>query len=502
MAREGQAALKDRRSYKMEFEGRHQGGHYIWIEAVVNFVWDERDRPSGVVVGLREISDRKQQEAYAEYMAFHDELTKLPNRRALRQHAEEAIIQARSEGSPLALLYLDLDNFKSVNDTLGHDVGDELLIQMAQILSRELRPGDVLARLGGDEFACVLAGTDSAQAAQVAATMVKAIRKTFSLAQQSINLGVSIGIASFPKDGETFVDLLKVADIAMYQAKGSGSLVVAYDASKSPYSEERLQLETHLRQAIEQQSFGLQFQPIWHLREARLEGAEALLYWDRLGQKMPASQFIPLAEELRLVEQLDRVGLRKGLGQLGAWQAQGQKLCLSINLSTQSLEHAEIAQEIEALVEEAGVDARRLILEVTESALLRNPELAREVLTQLGALGIKIAIDDFGSGYASLAYLRQLPMNRIKIDRSFVGQLGADKRDEKLVRAAIDLAHSLEAEVLAEGVETREQLLWLVEHGCDLVQGYLIGQPLPVAAWPSDEAITAKLNLHPSAHKL
>lgn len=493
LAREGQAALKDRRSYKVEFEGRHQAGHHVWVEAVVNFVWDQQDRPSGVVVGLREISDRKQQEAYAEYMAFHDELTKLPNRRALRQKAEEAIIQAKNQGTPLALLYLDLDNFKTVNDTLGHDLGDELLIEIAQILARGLRPGDLLARLGGDEFACVLTNTDPTEAEQVANRMVKAIRKTFSLAQQSINLGVSIGIAGFPKDGDTFVDLLKVADIAMYQAKDSGLQVVTYDVSKSPYSEERLRLETHLRRATELESFGLQFQPIWHLHEARLEGAEALLYWDRPGQRVLASQFIPLAEELRLVEQLDRVGLRKGLRQLGAWQAEGQQLCLSINLSTQSLEHAEIAQEIEALIEEVGVDARRLILEVTESALLRNPDLAREVLTQLGALGIKIAIDDFGSGYASLAYLRQLPMNRIKIDRSFVGQLGADKRDEKLVRAAIDLAHSLEAEVLAEGVETREQLLWLVEHGCDLVQGYLIGQPLPIAAWPSDELITANL---------
>ena len=492
LERQGRIALTRRRSYKMEYHGIHKAGHQVWVESIINFVWDE-DKPTGVVIGIRDITERKQQEAYVEYMAFHDELTKLPNRRSLRQYAEETILGAKSHSTGLSLLYLDLDNFKMVNDTLGHDVGDELLVEIAQILTRQLRPGDVLARLGGDEFACILAATSREQAREVASSMAKAIRKTFTLAQQSIHLGVSIGIACFPDDGDNFVDLLKVADIAMYQAKDSGGLVVAYDPSKSPYTEERLALEAHLREAIEQQSFGLRYQPIWHLHQERLEGAEALMYWDHRSVRVPASQFIPLAEEIRQIERIDRVALRKGLYQLKQWQAQGLKLCMSINFSTQSLAHQGVIGEIQALIEEARVDVRDLRLEVTESALLRNPESAREILTQLKALGIKIAIDDFGSGYASLAYLRQLPVDRIKIDRSFVSQLGADKRDEKLVRAAIDLAHSLDAEVLAEGVETLEQLLWLREQGCDLVQGFLVGQPAPIGEWLPIEFLSANL---------
>jgi predicted signal transduction protein with EAL and GGDEF domain len=367
-------------------------------------------------------------------------------------------------------------------------------VEIAQILARQVRPGDTLARVGGDEFACILTHTDHQQTKQMAMQMARAIQGTFTLGQQDITLGVSIGIASYPHDGDSFVDLLKVADIAMYQAKESGSQVVAYDASKSPYTEERLRLETRLRDAVAHESFDLQYQPIWHLGQNRLEGAEALLYWNDQNRIILASQFILLAEEIRLVEQIDKIALRKGLQQLGSWQARGLNLHLSINLSTQSIARRENIRDLIQILGDSGVDPKGLTIEITESALLRNPEEAREVLGEFKALGVRIAIDDFGSGYASLAYLRQLPLDRIKIDRSFVSQLGSDARDEKLVRAAIDLAHSLEAEVLAEGVETQEQLLWLAEQGCDLVQGYLIGQPVPISRWQSSEAITGKLN--------
>lgn len=484
---QGRQAIQERRVCKIECGCRHKDGHLVWIESLVNFVWDESGTLQGIVVGMRDISERKQQQAYVEYMAYHDELTKLPNRRALRRAAEELLSRAAEQEVPVSLLYLDLDNFKTVNDTLGHDVGDELLVEVSQVLSKQLRADDMLARLGGDEFACILFNTEAEQAQQVAFRMSKAIRGTLGSGNSSLNLpslGVSVGIASFPEDGRTFVELLKVADIAMYQAKDSGSRVVIYDSTKSPYTDERLQFEGDLRKATQEKQLQIIYQPIWHLKDHRLEGAEALLCWPYQGKLLSASEFVPLAEEVHLVEQMDLLALQKGLQQLKSWHQAGQHYRLSINISTQSLVQPEVIHELLQQLAGAEIDPRWLTLEITESVLLREPEQARKVLSVFKALGVRVAIDDFGSGYASLGYLRQLPLDRLKIDRSFISYLGTSVRDEKLVRAAIDLAHSLEADVVAEGVETPEQLLWLRDNDCDLVQGYLVGHPAPIADWP------------------
>ncbi|GEM85170.1 EAL and GGDEF domain-containing protein [Meiothermus hypogaeus] len=484
---QGRQAIQERRACKIECSCRHKDGHRVWIESLVNFVWDESGVLQGVVVGMRDTSERKQQQAYVEYMAYHDELTKLPNRRALRRAAEELLSKAAVQKIPISLLYLDLDNFKTVNDTLGHDVGDELLVEVSQVLSKQLRTDDMLARLGGDEFACILYNTEPEQAQQVAFRMARAIRgalggDNFSLKLPS--LGVSVGIASFPKDGSSFVELLKVADIAMYQAKDSGSRVVIYDAAKSPYTDERLQFEADLRKATQEQQLQLLYQPIWHLKERRLEGAEALLCWPYQGKLLSASEFVPLAEEVHLIEQMDLLALGKGLEQLKRWQQLKLPYRLSLNISTQSLVQPEVVRELLRALTDAQVDPQWLTLEITESVLLHDPNQARRVLSVFKALGVRVAIDDFGSGYASLGYLRQLPLDRLKIDRSFISYLGSSVRDEKLIRAAIDLAHSLEAEVVAEGVETPEQLEWLLENDCDLVQGYLMGHPAPIEHWP------------------
>ncbi|GIW28355.1 MAG: hypothetical protein KatS3mg070_1718 [Meiothermus sp.] len=490
--REGLRAIREKGVYTAECACRHKDGHAVWIESLVNVVWSEEGALQGIVVGMRDISERKQQQAYVEYMAYHDELTKLPNRRALRRAAEELLYKASQREIPVSLLYLDLDNFKTVNDTLGHDVGDELLVEVSQVLSKQLRSEDMLARLGGDEFACILFNTDAEQARQVAFRMSRAIRSTLGSSNPAYklpSLGVSVGIASFPKDGRTFVELLKVADIAMYQAKDSGSRVVIYDAATSPYTEERLQFEAAMRKAIQEQQFELLYQPIWHLRAGRIEEAEALLCWPHQGATLRASDFVPLAEEVHLIEQMDLLALQKGLLQLKRWQQKGFNYRLAVNISTQSLIQPEVVRELLETLRRAETDPRWLTLEVTESVLLREPEQAREALSRFKALGVQIAIDDFGSGYASLGYLRQLPLDRLKIDRSFISYLGTSVRDEKLIRAAIDLAHSLEAEVVAEGVETQEQLVWLHNNGCDLVQGYLVGQPVPAADWPPQQPI-------------
>ncbi len=490
--REGLRAIREKGVYTAECACRHKDGHAVWIESLVNVVWSEEGALQGIVVGMRDISERKQQQAYVEYMAYHDELTKLPNRRALRRAAEELLYKASQREIPMSLLYLDLDNFKTVNDTLGHDVGDELLVEVSQVLSKQLRSEDMLARLGGDEFACILFNTDAEQARQVAFRMSRAIRSTLGSSNPAYklpSLGVSVGIASFPKDGRTFVELLKVADIAMYQAKDSGSRVVIYDAATSPYTEERLQFEAAMRKAIQEQQFELLYQPIWHLRAGRIEEAEALLCWPHQGATLRASDFVPLAEEVHLIEQMDLLALQKGLLQLKHWQQKGFNYRLAMNISTQSLIQPEVVRELLEMLRGAEIDTRWLTLEVTESVLLREPEQAREALSRFKALGVQIAIDDFGSGYASLGYLRQLPLDRLKIDRSFISYLGTSVRDEKLIRAAIDLAHSLEVEVVAEVVETQEQLVWLHNNGCDLVQGYLVGQPVPAADWPPQQPI-------------
>jgi diguanylate cyclase (GGDEF)-like protein/PAS domain S-box-containing protein len=479
----------------LEFQHRRPDGRVLWLEVRASYRYDPQGRLSGMVVGVRDIDERKRQQAYVEFMAFHDELTQLPNRRALKQQAEQALEVARSSGQPLALLYFDLDNFKAVNDTLGHDAGDELLVEIATLLSRQLRPGDLLARLGGDEFACLLPGTDPEQARQVAIRMSRAVRGTFTLREQEVALGMSVGVACFPHDGQSFVELLKASDIAMYQAKESGSRVVVYEAGKSPYTHERLRLEASLREAVEQHAFEFYYQPFLHLSDGTVHEAEALLRWRNRGQVVNAADFIPLAEETGLIGHIDQATFSLALWQLVRWQQQGLPYRLSLNLSAQSVARKGALTELNHLVQHGGLEPHRLTLEITESALLHDSEEVRSALLELKALGVRLAMDDFGSGYASLAYLRRLPLDRIKIDRSFITHLGSSRRDEKLVRAAIDLGHSLEAEVLAEGVETLEQLRWLRENGCDLVQGNLIGLPAPLEAWYPSPVALGRLHL-------
>lgn len=495
LEQQGRQAQAEGRSYRVEYRCRHKEGHYVWLEATVDFVPEEGGCPLSVVVGARDISERRRQRAHVEFMAFHDELTQLPNRRALKQQAEQALEIARTSGQPLALLYFDLDNFKAINDTLGHDVGDELLVELAAILSHQLRSGDLLARLGGDEFACLLPGTDPEQARQVAIRMSRAVRGTFTLREQEIALGMSVGVACFPHDGQSFVELLKASDIAMYQAKESGSRVMVYEAGKSPYTYERLRLEAGLHEAVEQHAFEFYYQPFLRLVDGMVDEAEALLRWRNRGQLVNAADFIPLAEETGLIGRIDQAAFSLALWQLVRWQQQGLPYRLSLNISAQSVARKGALTELNHLVQHGGLEPHRLTLEITESALLHDSEEVRSALLELKALGMRLAMDDFGSGYASLAYLRRLPLDRIKIDRSFITHLGSSRRDEKLVRAAIDLGHSLEAEVLAEGVETFEQLRWLRENGCDLVQGNLIGLPASLETWYPSQAVLSHLQL-------
>ncbi|MCL6526295.1 MAG: EAL domain-containing protein [Thermaceae bacterium] len=420
-----------------------------------------------------------------EQLAFYDPLTGLANRRLLYQRGQDELAAAQAIGKPLSLLYLDLDRFKSINDALGHDVGDELLCKVTERLSQCVRPGDTLARLGGDEFALLLPQSHEAEAKEVAQRLIEALGQSFRVGEHRLNVGVSVGIASYPEHGNTLGELLQAADTAMYRAKALGSGFALYHPDHNPYSPERLELENDLLTAVRNNLLTLHYQPVLDLRVGQLEGYEALVRWVRKDSEVSPGLFIPLAEEGNLIYTLDQRVLEHSLSQLRSWTTQGLNPQLSVNLSTQSLHREGLTQQVEALITEFGVDPSRVMLEITETALVADLSRSQAVIRDFQAMGLRIAIDDFGSGYASLGYLRHLPVHRLKIDKSLVWQIGHSRRDEKLLAAILELGHSLDLEVLAEGVETLDQLEWLRTQGFDYAQGFLIGKPLPPSIAPT-----------------
>ncbi len=463
---------------RIELLDVHKDGRTLWVEVVGTLLY-ENGQPHKVLLGSRDITQRKRYENQITHLALHDPLTGLGNRRMLQDRAEQTLALARRKGWPAALLFLDLDRFKAINDTLGHDAGDELLIQIAWLLKHSVREEDILVRYSGDEFVILLGEVGLEQARQIAAQLLQTIGTSLVLRGHSVQPGASIGIAIYPEHGEDLTALLKAADIAMYQAKRTGTHIKVYDPAQNPYTEDQLQLEAHLRQAIQEDHFEFFYQPIHQLRTGQICGVESLARWQHQSMWIAPATFIPLAEDLHLIERIDNLGLRRGLAELQRLRALGLSLTLSLNLSAQTLQDPALPHYIQAMLEAHGIPAPFLTLEITETVLLQNLERARLILQELRGLGVKIAIDDFGSGYASLAYLRHLPIHRIKLDRSLIQQIGHNAEDERLLRALIQLGHNLEMEVLAEGIETPEQLEWLREAGCDLVQGYLLGRPGP-----------------------
>jgi len=449
---------------------------------VVGTLICENGQPHKVLLGSRDITQRKQYEDQITHLALHDPLTGLGNRRMLQDRAKQALALAQRKGWSAALLFLDLDRFKAINDTLGHDAGDELLIQIAWLLKHSLREEDILVRYSGDEFVVLLNDIQVEQARHIAAQLLQTIGTSLVLRGHKVQPGASIGIAAYPQHGVDLTDLLKAADIAMYQAKRSSEHIKVYDPQENPYTEDRLQLEAHLRRAIRECSFQFFYQPIQRLRSGAIVGMESLARWQHQGIWIAPSTFIPLAEDLRQIEQIDKLGIQKGLSELQNIGASGVRLELSVNLSAQTLQDPALPHYIREMLESYRVPPSSLTLEITETVLLQNLEKASGVLRELRALGVKIAIDDFGSGYASLAYLRHLPIDRIKFDRSLTQQIGLNPEGERLLRALIHLGHNLDVEVLAEGIEAPDQHEWLRQAGCDLVQGYLIGQPKPFRA--------------------
>jgi diguanylate cyclase (GGDEF)-like protein len=416
------------------------------------------------------------------WLAQNDALTNLPNRRHLSATIEEAIGRAQ----PVGVLFIDLDRFKRVNDMLGHAVGDQLLVQAGRRLSHCVAAGDLVARLGGDEFAIVLSSLpDPAAAARVASRVIAALAMPFELQGQEIFVSASVGIASYPHDGASADMLLTSADMAMYSAKNSGrNTWQFYLAEMNEKAAHRLRIENQLRLALERRQFTLHYQPKAALASGAIEGFEALLRWHHpeLGHVAPPD-FIGILEDTGLIIPVGEWVIAEVCRQLNQWLRAGQRtLPVAINLSARQLQHTGFAATVGRIVGQAGVDPRLLEFELTESMLMADPEDAVATLSELKGLGMRLSVDDFGTGYSSLAYLKRFPLDALKIDRTFVRDLPGDADDAAITRAVIRLAHSLGLEVVAEGVETIEQLRVLEEYGCDQVQGYYIGRPLPASA--------------------
>jgi diguanylate cyclase (GGDEF)-like protein len=455
------------------------GMHYMHD----GFVITEGGRYAGMGTGydlMKTITERTQANLYS--LAHFDALTGLPNRLLFLDRLSQTMAQAHRNERLVAVMLLDLDRFKAINDTLGHTMGDLLLKSVAERLVGCVREDDTVARLGGDEFTIMLPEIHHIQgAATVAQKILDALAQPFFLDGHELFVGVSIGIVLYPFDEDLNV-LLRNADIAMYEAKQhGGNAYQFYTAEMNTATLERLSLEGALRRALARGEFELHYQPQVDLARGEIVGVEALLRWRHpdLGLLGPM-EFIPLAEENGLIVPIGEWVLRTACAQVRAWQEAGLRpIRVAVNLSVRQFYQKDLVEIVARILEQTGVDSRYIEFEITESCLMQNTQAMVALLTELNRLGVRFSIDDFGTGYSSLAYLKRFPIDTLKIDRSFVCDIGTDPDDAAIVKAIIALAHSLEMRVVAEGVETPEQLHFLRTHGCDEIQGYLISRPLP-----------------------
>ena len=424
-------------------------------------------------------------QAALEHHALHDSLTNLPNRLMLREELDR-MIGGRSR-APLSLLLLDIDNFKEINDSFGHQVGDVLLRQIGPRLRERLEVGNMIARLGGDEFAILLPGADVAHASRVAHSLLRALEPPFLSEEHALEVTASIGIAASPDHGTAAETLLQRADVAMYAAKRSGGSYAVYRAEDDPYDARRLVLRAELRGALERREIILFYQPQVAVATGMVTGLEALARWQHPERGwVPPAEFIPVAERMGLIKPLTAHLTALALTQIGAWEKAGIAIPVAVNVSMRNLLDPRFPQMLEDTITSSGVDAARIKLEITESAVMAEPGRVLETMHRLRSVGVRFSIDDFGTGYSSLSYLQRLPVEEIKIDRSFIAQLAKDEGSAAIVRATIELAGSLGLEVVAEGVEDEATLQILMQLGCSTAQGYHISRPLPVeeiAGW-------------------
>jgi len=462
---------------------QHGDGHWILMEHVATNLLEERI-VNGIVLNSRDVSEREELQRRLTHQAFHDPLTNLANRTLFVDRTDHAMRRSARDLSQVALLFIDLDDFKKVNDSLGHATGDALLVAVSERLRATLRDGDTLARLGGDEFGLLLEDCGGLErATDVADRVRRSLREPIVLQGKDIFARVSVGIAS-AADASSSAELMRNADLAMYIAKGRGKAGSAcYEPQMHAEVVQRLELEADLRQAIERNELSLVFQPIVMLDTLELRGVESLLRWKhpRHGNISPA-QFIPIAEEAGLIDPIGRWVLREAARQAGAWSAvTGARFHVGVNISGRHIQRGRLLDDVREAVRDAGIDASQLLLEITESTLMHHGDEVLDVLRGLRATGVSLALDDFGTGYSSLSYLQRFPIDVLKIDKTFIEGIAAEGADPRLVRAIIALGESLNLRTVAEGIETADQWRELRALGCTMGQGYLFAHPLPAA---------------------
>jgi diguanylate cyclase (GGDEF)-like protein/PAS domain S-box-containing protein len=452
------------------------------IEDSVAPIHDREGKPTGAVIVFRDVSKARAMAAEMTHSAQHDFLTGLPNRMLLNDRVNQAITLAPRHSKKVAVLFLDLDGFKHINDSLGHPIGDKLLQSIAKRLVDCVRSSDTVSRQGGDEFVVLLSEMEQSEDAAISAMrLLQAVAEAHTIDQHDLHVTTSIGVSVFPDDGMDAETLIKNADTAMYQAKENGRQ--SYQFFKSPMNVravERQSIEENLRRALEQQEFALHFQPKINLKTGKISGAEALIRWTHpvRGPVSPA-QFIPVAEDCGLILPIGQWVLREACKQARAWVEAGLPLAtMAVNISSMEFRDENFLQSVFTTLSETGLDPRSLELELTESVLMKRAESAASVLKTLREKGVQIAVDDFGTGYSSLSYLRKFPIDALKIDQSFVRQITTTPDDTSIVTAVISMGRSLKLRVVAEGVETHEELVFLQARLCDEAQGYYFSRPV------------------------
>lgn len=466
----------------VQIEGRirHHDGRWRHFEMIATNLLDDPD-VGGLVLNVRDISERATLEHRLRQLAFHDPLTGLANRFLFADRVSHAIERGQRTASGVALLFCDLDDFKTVNDSLGHEAGDQLLLAVASRLSACIRPGDTVARLGGDEFALLLENVgDANEAAEVAGRLLADLRAPLVIHGRDVLVAASVGIAMAGED-QRVADLLRDADTAMYAAKerGKGRWEL-YDPGMHAQALRRLELTAELDRAVERREFYLEYQPIVALSTGRVVGVEALVRWRHPEQGVISpAEFIPLAEETGLIVPLGQWVLDEACRQGRAWQRRfADELSVGVNLSPRQLQDPDLVRRVAEALEHSGLPAANLLLELTESVLMSEPDAAMDILAQLKGLGVRLAIDDFGTGYSSLGYLHRLPVDVIKVDKTFVSDLGQGASRSTLARGILQLTRNLQVTTVAEGIESDAQLSALRSLGCDLGQGYYFSRPV------------------------
>lgn len=464
----------------------HKSGRVVWIESRLTNLLEDPD-VNGVVINFRDVTERKLADRRINHLANYDVLTDLPNRRLFMHRLYKGLVKAIKNQDSLALMYIDLDRFKDVNDTLGHHVGDDLLVEVSGALSTCLRESDTLARVGGDEFTIVLPGADRRQAEMVAERILRKFKEPFKAGEHTVDMSASIGISLFPEDSKKAEELFRFSDIAMYEAKSKRNRFSFYFQEDKSRIEQKLTLEKKLRYAIETDVLKVYYQARVDIKTGMIHSLEALCRWydDDLGDISPAV-FIPLAEESGMIHDLGRLMLEKICAQLVKWRAAQIDVPVAINLSIKELQRPDIVTQFRSALHRYGLDGSRLEIEITESTAMTDVEHSVKVLNQFKALGLKLSIDDFGKGYSSLSYLTQFPVDNLKIDQFFIAELTGEAKSRStntsIVRAIIGLAGSLGLKTVAEGVESSHQESLLMTMGCQLVQGHFYCRPMAGSA--------------------